>query len=43
VKYNHILYEKQCDILRIKNTLVKSVEHVTDNIYFLILLLANTL
>lgn len=41
VKYNHILYEKQYDILRIKITLVKSLEHVTNNIYFLILLLAN--
>jgi len=36
-----ILYEKEYDILRIKNILVKSLEHVTDNIYFIILLLAN--
>jgi len=37
VKYHHLLYEKQYDILRVKNILVKSVEDVTDNIYFLIL------
>lgn len=41
VKYNHILYKKQYDIQRVKNTLVEYVEHVTDDIYFLILLLAN--